>query len=113
MADKSENLVLDGMTIASNVVETIVRLAAQEVAGVEVSAPTPRRLAAPATKPVDVVVDGDGGLGVGIHVKLAYGLKLHETAELIQRAISDALTVQVGVAPAAVDVFIDSLEFEK
>lgn len=112
MADKSENLVLEGLTIASNVVETIVRLAAQEVPGVEVGAPAPRRLV-PATKPVEVVVDAEGRLEIGVHVKLAYGLKLHATADLIQRAVVDALTVQVGVAPAAVNVFIDALEFEK
>ena len=110
MSDKSENLVLDGVTIAASVVDTLVRLATQEVAGVEIAASPTRRLTASA-RSVEIEADGAGSFSVAVHVKLASGLKLRDTAAAIQRAVSDALSVQLGVAPSSVDVFIDALEF--
>lgn len=112
MSDKTDSLVLDGVTIAVNVVDTIVRLAAQDIEGVEVvSAPSIRKMAN--VRPVEVGTDAEGRLVVGVHVRVRYGTKIHEAAAAIKRAVSDAASTQIGLAPYAVDVYVDSLVFEK
>lgn len=112
MSDKTDSLVLDGVTIAVNVVDTIVRLAAQGIEGVEV-APAPSIRKMTNVRPVEVGTDSEGRLVIGVHVRMAYGTKLHESAAAVQRAVIDAVETQVGMAPHAVDIFIDSLVFEK
>lgn len=112
MSDKTDSLVLDGVTIAVNVVDTIVRLAAQGIEGVEViSAPSLRKMGH--VRPVEVACDPSGSLVIGVHIRVAYGTRLHEAAAAIQRAVSDAVSTQIGVVPSAVDIFIDSLVFDK
>lgn len=111
MVDTSENLVLDGLTVAPNVIVTIVRLATKKVEGVVgIYAPAFRKSVG--SHGIEMHADADGRLVVGVHVQTRYGVKLHELGAAIQSAVSDALEIQVGVAPAAVDVFIDALVFE-
>lgn len=106
MADK---LILDGLTVAPSVLETIVALAAESVEGVNV--PTVPSLRKNAARTIEINTDEEGKLIIGVHVQAAYGTKLHELGEQIQAAVIDALTGQVGVTPRAVDVYVDSIVF--
>lgn len=111
MPDKSDNLVLDGLTISRRVIETIVRLATEQVEGVEVGGKMLRGRVS-AGRPVEVSAGEGGELFVGVHVRAPYGAKLRALGDDIRRSIVDALAVQVGVTPQAVHVFIDELSFE-
>ena len=113
MPDKSDNLVLDGLTISRGVLDTIVRLASEKVEGVEVAGGTSLRSRVAAGRPVDIAAGDDGELFVGIHVRVPYGVRLNAIGADIQHAIIDALAVQVGVTPQVVNVFIDELSFEQ
>ena len=106
----SEKLVLEGLTVAPSVIETIVKLATEKVDGVAVvGAPTMRR--ATVGKAVDISTDDQGGLVLDIHIQAMYGSKLHEVGTAIQNAVADALTVQVGAKAAAINIYIDALVF--
>lgn len=107
MADK---LILDGLTVAPNVITTIVTIAATDVEGVVgVYAPTLRK--AQGARGIEVSTDENGGLIVGIHLSAAYGTKLRDLGERVQSAVADALAVQLGAEPASIDIYIDSLVF--
>lgn len=107
MADK---LVLDGLTVAPNVINTIVGIAATTVEGVvSVYAPTLRK--ASGSKGIEIATDADGKLLIGVHIVALYGTKLRELGESVQSAIKDALAVQLGAEPASIDIFIDALAF--
>lgn len=105
-----EKLVLEGLTVAPNVIDTIVRLATEKVEGVA-AVGSPTSIRSKSQKPIDVQTDENGRLLLDVHVQAYYGTKLHELGAAIQSAIADALTVQVGVAPESVNVFIDALIF--
>ena len=107
MADK---LVLDGLTVAPNVINTIVGIATTTVEGVAgIYAPTLRK--AQGTKGIEITTNEQGGLEIAVHVQVFFGSKLRELGEAIQHSIADALSVQLGVTPAQIDIFIDSLIF--
>lgn len=105
----AEKLILDGLTIAPNVIETIVALAAESIEGVRV--PTVPSLRKHAARSIEINTDEDGKLIIGIHIQAAYGTKLHELGEQIQAAVVDALSGQVGITPRAIDVYVDSIVF--
>ena len=109
MADK---LVLDGLTVAPNVINTIVSIATTSVEGVvSIYAPTLRK--AQGTRGIEITTDEAGKLTIAVHVQVFYGAKLRELGEAIQNSIADALAVQLGVEPAHIDIFIDSLVFSE
>ena len=80
----SNELSVEGMSIAPGVVETIISIAANEV---------------------------DGVASVTIHVEVYYGYVLPEVAANLRQSVADALLVQVGLEAAAVDIFVDGLQF--
>ena len=82
----SNELSVEGMSIAPGVVETIISIAANEV-------------------------DDDGRLRITIHVEVYYGYVLPEVAANLRQSVADALLVQVGLEAAAVDIFVDGLQF--
>jgi len=105
------SVMLDGVTIAPGVVETIVALASKQtegVAGVCGRSPLRKKATAPA---VDVALH-DGELTCGVHIIARHGHVLPEVGKAVQEKVSYALDGQLGIAPAQVDVYIDGVSFE-
>lgn len=113
----SDEIRMEGLGVAPGVLDTIVTLAAESVEGVaSVGAPGLAGLVQKgsrkrAARPVDVTTAEDGTVTVTVHVQAVYGTKLRALAECIQTSVADALTSQVGIDVASVDVFIDGLVF--
>lgn len=113
----SDEIRLEGLGVAPGVLDTIVTLAAEGIAGVAaVGAPGIAGLVQKgarkgASRAVDVCVGEDGELSVTVHVQVLYGQKLRDVARDVQAAITEALASQVGVGVAGVDVYVDGLVF--
>jgi len=109
---------IDGMAIAPGVVETIVSLAAQSVEGVaSVGDPTTSGLrliigGKPSTQGIEVDYDDNGELHVSIRIYVKSGLVLPELAANVRKAIADAVSSQVGISVASVDIYIDGIHFD-
>jgi uncharacterized alkaline shock family protein YloU len=110
----TDELRLQGIGVAPGVLETIVALATQSVEGVASEQGGLAGLAQKAgrRRAVGVTVDDDGALTASVHVTLTYGTPLHETARLVQQAVSEALTSQTGQPVSGVDVFVDAVVFD-
>lgn len=118
-----EELKFAGLTVASEVVETIVRLSAGKVDGVaSVGLPsdfngmfsflTPRR-PNPSTAPaVCVRADGDN-LAIAIHLTVFFGYPFKTLAEEVRQAVVSNVSSQVGAQVSRVDVSIDAMVFPK
>ena len=118
----AREFVIANTTIAPGVVETIVSLAAAEVAGVAgvgnagpISAITAAFSAGKAipTAGIELRMEEDGKVAVEITIQAFYGYRLVEVAENVREAIADALKGQIGVDVSKVDVRIDALSFEE
>lgn len=112
----SDEIRLEGLGVAPGVLDTIVLVAAEGVDGVAaVGAAGLAGLVQKGRKgtarAIDVVTDEETNLTVTIHVQVNYGYKLQEVAKNIQSAVTDALSSQVGVTVASVDVYVDGLVF--
>lgn len=113
----SEEIRLEGLGLAPNVLDTIVTVATESVEGVAaVGAPGIAGLVQKgsrkgSSRAVAVAATEDGELQVTLHIQVTYGQKLREVASNVQCAVSDALSSQVGMPVAGVDVFIDGLVF--
>lgn len=113
----SEEIRLEGLGVAPGVLDTIVTLAAEGVDGIAaVGSPgiaglVQRGARKGASRAVDVCVEEGGALAVTVHVRVVYGRKLRDVATLVQAAVTEALTSQVGVDVASVDVYVDGLVF--
>ena len=111
------DLNIDGMAIAPGVVETIISLAARDVAGVvSVGDPTTSGIMSliggrPSTQGVEVEADDNGDLLVSIRLHVKSGQILPDLAASVRQAISDAVNTQVGAKVASVDVYIDGIQF--
>ena len=112
-------LYVSGIGISRNVVSTIVSLAARRVAGVAsvggndiasslISVFTSRSLAPELA--VESSVEDDA-LKLVVHVAAFYGYPFKKLAEDVRTAVADAVSEQIGVEVAAVDVCSDSLVF--
>ena len=113
----SNELSVEGMSIAPGVVETIISIAANEVDGVAsvgsfaTSSIRSMLAAKPSAAGIEVDVDDDGRLRITIHVEVYYGYVLPEVAANLRQSVADALLVQVGLEAAAVDIFEYALQF--
>lgn len=113
----SEEIRLEGLGVAPGVLDTIVTLAAESVDGVAavgasgIAGLVQKGSRKGTSRAVDVTVAEDGAVTASIHVQVAYGLKLREVAAAVQLAVTEAITSQVGVPVAAVDVYVDGLVF--
>jgi len=105
----AEKLSFDGLTIAPNVLDTMVRLAAQQVKGVAGLGVGVRKTAF--ARAVEIGVDDGGDLLVDIHIQAYVGEQLRDLGKEVQSAIADAMQSQLGVEVAQVDVYIDGLAF--
>ena len=112
----SNRLSFEGLSVSPNVVETIARIATEEVEGVACVGGVPVTGAAALLKPKIPGVEislGDGDLLlVAVYVTALYGVKLPALGARIQEAIADALGLQLGTKAVQVDVYIEALEFE-
>lgn len=116
-----EELRFAGLVVAPEVVETIVRLAAEKVEGVaSVGVPTDlgnvfslfsarKPLGMPA---VGVKVE-DGSIRAAVHLTVFFGYPFVKLAEDVRLAVAAGISSQVGVEVTGVDVFIDALVFPK
>ena len=113
------DLNIEGMTIAPGVVETIISLAARDVEGVASIGPaTTSGLmdliggGRPSTQGIEVTTDENDELHVSIRMYVKSGNVLPDLAANVRRAVVDAVATQVGVKVAAVDIYIDGIQFE-
>ena len=109
---------IDGMQVAPGVVETIVSLAAQSVSGVAcVGDPTTSGIRSiigggkPSTQGIEIETDEAGDLLVSLRLNVKSGQVLPELAADVRQAVADAVSSQVGVKVASVDVYIDGIQF--
>jgi len=109
-----DRLLFEGLSVAPNVIETIVRIATQEVEGVACVGGLPPTGAAALLKPkmpgIDISRDSDTVM-VTVPLTALYGVKLPTLGARVQQAIADALGTQLGIERVQVDVYIEALEF--
>lgn len=112
------DLNIEGMAIAPGVVETIVSLAAREVAGVaSVGDPATNGIRTfiggkPSTQGVEIDVLENNDLHVSVRIFVKNGQVLPDVAAAVRQSIADALSIQVGANVDSVDVYIDGILFE-
>lgn len=113
----SDEIHLEGLGIAPGVLDAIVTMATEQVEGVAgvgasgIAGLVQKGARKGPQRAVDVCVDDEGGVSVTVHVQVTYGSNLREVAGAIQRAVADAVSSQVGVDIASVDVFVDGIVF--
>lgn len=113
----SDEIIIEGLGLASGVLETIVSIATEQVPGVAcVCNPGLAGLVGKANKAgsrlIEVGTDDSGAVTVAVHIQAEYGAPLREIAGGVQASIADAMRSQVGAEVASVDVFIDGIVFE-
>ncbi len=118
-----EELKFADLMVASEVVETIVKLSAEKVEGVAcVGLPTdinnmfsffsPRKPSASTAPAVSVRVDGND-LDIVIHLTVFFGYPFVTLADEVRKAVVASVTSQVGAHVSRVDVSIDAMVFPK
>ena len=113
----SDEIRLEGLGVAPGVLDTIVTLAAEGVDGVaQVGAPGIAGLVQKGHRKgggraVEVSVGEDGGITATIHIQVVYGHKIKDVANAVQNSVADAVSSQVGVDVAGVDVYVDGIVF--
>ena len=117
-----KELVINGMCIAPSVVETVVSKAVSEVEGVTkmvVPVSTPSGIkgilsgSKQAAQSVVAAVDENDQLRIAVRIEAAYGNPLPELADKVRQAVADAVSSQIGLQVGAVDVYVDSMQFNK
>lgn len=120
--EPAKGIVIDGVSIAPGVVETIISLAAGEVEGVAgvgaagtISSIVSSFNAGKAipTTGIKVEVGEDNKVSVEITIQAYYGYRLVDVAAKVRTAIADALKGQIGADVTSVDVYVDGLAFEE
>ena len=119
-----EEIKVNGMTVASGVIATIVSMAAAEVEGVTgvgpagtipstIRAVLAGKAALPAASSgVEARVVDDNKLHISVSIQVAYGQPLVEIAANGRQAVADTIASQVGVEVSAVDVDISGIVFD-
>ena len=112
----TDQMNVEGLSIAPGVMETIISVAASEVDGVASlgSFATSGIRSMLASKPsgIETKMGDDSKLSVAVHVEVYYGYVLPELAAQLRTAIAEALATQAGVEVSSVDVYIDGLQFK-
>ena len=110
---------IDGMVIAPGVVETIVSLAARDVAGVANIGPAATSGimnllggGKPSTQGIEIETDENDQLHISVSMDVKSGYVLPDLAADVRRAVVDAVSTQVGATVSAVDIYIDGIQFE-
>lgn len=114
----TDQMNVEGLSIAPRVMETIISVAASEVDGVAslgsfaTSGIRSMLASKPSTSGIETKMDEGGKLSVAVHVEVYYGYVLPELAAQLRTAIAEALATQAGVEVSSVDVYIDGLQFK-
>lgn len=118
----SEEIKIDGIAIAPEVLSTIVSHAVEEVEGVasigvkdlatNLVSMFSAKSSSPQLPPIEADVVDDK-LHVTVRVAVFFGYPFKKLAEAIRQATVKVIDAQVGVSVAAVDVCIDGLVFPK
>ena len=115
--NKMSKLQAEGMELAPGVIETIISVTVKDVEGVASvgsyvasgfrSVFTDR----PSSQGVTVELDDNDALIIEVHVDAYYGFCLPDVAVEIRKAVSTAISVQVGMKVAMVNVYFDGVQF--
>ncbi|MCI8425613.1 MAG: Asp23/Gls24 family envelope stress response protein [Adlercreutzia sp.] len=114
----TDQMNVEGLSIAPGVMETIISVAAGEVEGVAsigsfaTSGIRSMLASKPSTSGIETKMGEDGKLYVAVHVEVYYGFVLPELAAKLRSAIAESLATQAGVEVSSVDVFVDGLQFK-
>ncbi|MCL2680406.1 MAG: Asp23/Gls24 family envelope stress response protein [Coriobacteriia bacterium] len=112
----SNRLEFDGLSVAPNVLETIVCIASEQVDGVCKVGGAPLTGASSVFKAkqpgVEVASAADDSLDIAVYITARYGVKLPELGLEVQKAVLEALNSQLGIGAANIDVYIEALQFE-
>ena len=106
------------ITFAPDVIATIASLAASEVEGVEgmsgsvVEGITGMLNKKNITKGIKVEINENVAL-IDVNVILKYGYKIHEVSQALQKNIKTTIENMTGLNVAAVNVFVQSIAFDK
>ncbi len=113
-------LAVGGMSISKDVLDKIVRFAAEKVEGVAVVgrdqvAGSVLSLFASHAEDVSGIEAAviDDKLNVKLGIAAFFGYPFDELADNVRFAVADAIAAQVGVDVAGVDIAIDSVVFPK
>ena len=117
----SQEIFIDGIGIAPDVLSTIVSRSVDQVEGVasvgvrDLATNLVSMLAtrAPATTPAVEAAVEDDKLHLTVHVVVFFGYPFKKLAESIREAVLRGIDAQVGVAVDRIDVCIDGLVFPK
>ena len=107
----ADEIRLETMTVAPEVLETIADIATREVEGVEGVDGSGLVDLIGGGRGIAVSVDDAGALVVTLHVRVAYGINMRDVATGVQHAIADAMQVMTGHTVGAVDVYVDGVVF--
>lgn len=112
----SKEVETQAMSLGSGVVETIISIAIGEVEGVASVGSFPSTglrswFGSKHSPGVDVEELEDGRLHVTCHIEVYYGYVLPDLAAQLRRSVADALASQVGIEVAAVDIYVDGIQF--
>ena len=117
----SQEITIDGISIAPDVLEAIVSRAVEKVEGVVcvgyrnlstglVSMLSSRSLS---VEPGVVAEVEDDKLSLTVHLTVFFGYPFKKLAADVREAAAQAIDAQVGVEVSRVDVYIDSIVFPK
>ena len=107
----------EGMAITHSVVETIVSLAVKEIDDVaSIGTPSANLIHqvfrnAGTDQGIEVHTNDKSQLEITLHLNVRYGKPLPDIADEVRSAVADAITVQLGMEVARVDIYIDSIRF--
>jgi len=110
----TDEIRIEGLGVAPAVLDTIVTLAVNDVAGVVFSSSglgIGGIVNRASGKAVDFKMDDDGAIAITVHITVEYGTPLRTVAGNVQTAVADAIASQVGARVAAVNVYVDGIEF--
>lgn len=117
----SQEITIDGISIAPDVLEAIVARAVEQVEGVvcvgvksistNLASMIITRSLTAAPGVVSEVVDEK--LAITIHLTVFFGYQFKKLAAEVREAAVKAIDAQVGVEVAKVDVYIDNIVFPK
>ena len=118
----SQEIKIDGIAIAPDVLTTIVVRSLADVEGVasvgnndlaaNLVSMFSSKTSSPSLPAVEATVEDDT-LHIVVRLTVFFGYPFKKLAEAVRVAVSKAIDAQVGVAVSAVDVCIDNLVFPK
>ena len=117
----SQEITIDGISIAPDVLEAIVARAVEKVEGVVcvgtkgVTGSIASMLSARSltTTPGVISEVEDGELALTIHLTVFFGYPFKKLAAEVREAAAQAIDAQVGVGVSRADVYIDNIVFPK